>query len=188
MAGRRQLITGVAILAMGLGTLHAQTATTTRQAAGEAVITTNQITGEVLAVEGNTIVGKLQPSGEIRTFNIQPGQKFTIDGLPKLLQDLKPGTVLTATVITTTRPVTVRTTTVTNGTVVFVSGTSVILRLEDGQHRQYTVPDSYRFMVNGSPASVFELRKGMKVSGAKIVESPTSEISKNTIISGQAPK
>jgi hypothetical protein len=83
----------------------------------------------------------------------------------------------------------VRTVTVTNGTVWYVGGNTVILTLENGGgNRQYTVPSDYRFMVNGKPASVFELKKGMKVSGAKIVEEPVSEVGTKTVITGKAPK
>ncbi len=48
-------------------------------------------------------------------FLVQSGREFVIDGQTKHIADLKPGTVLTATVTTTTRPVTVRTTSVLNG-------------------------------------------------------------------------
>lgn len=188
MNGTRRLTTGAAVLLMGLATLHAQTATTGKTAAGAATVTTHEISGEVLYVEGNTLVGKVQPSGEIRAFNIRPGQQFMIDGQARLINELKPGTVLNATVITTTQPMTVRTVTVTNGTVWYVSGNNVILTLENGQNRQYTVPESYHFTVGGKPATVYELRKGMKVSGAKIVEAPMNEISTNAVITGKAPK
>ena len=135
-----RFMTGAAVLAMGLATLHAQTATTGKTAAGVATVTTNEISGEVLYVEGNTLVGKVQPTGEIRTFNIRPGQQFMIDGQARLINELKPGTVLNATVIATTQPMTVRTTTVTNGTVWYVSGNNVILTLENGENRQVHGP------------------------------------------------
>jgi len=50
------------------------------------------------------------------------------------------------------------------------------------------VPDSYRFMVEGKPASVQDLRQGMKVSATKIVEEPQTEISTQTVITGSSPK
>jgi hypothetical protein len=43
-------------------------------------------------------------------------------------------------------------------------------------------------MVEGKPASVSELRKGMKVSAAKIVEEQHTEISTQGYITGKAPK
>ena len=105
----------------------------------------------------------------------------------RLIGDVKLGTVLTATATTTTQPVTVRTATVTNGTVWWAQGNYVVLTLENGQNRAYTVPESFRFTVEGKPASVHELKKGMKVSATKIVEEPRTEIATKTVITGKGP-
>jgi hypothetical protein len=70
----------------------------------------------------------------------------------------------------------------------YVQGNLVILALENGQSREYVVPDDFKFVVEGKPASVKDLKKGMKVSGTKIVEQPTTEISEQTLVSGKAPK
>jgi len=104
------------------------------------------------------------------------------------VRDLTPGTRLNATITKTTTPVTVRTTTVGTGRVWYVAGTSVILTLPNGENKQYKVQPDYRFTVNGKPASVFELRRGMTVSAEKIVEEPTVEIATNTQVVGSAPK
>ena len=151
-------------------------------------MTTEQITGEVVVVEGNWLLVKLLPSGQYRYFNIPAGRQFMIDGQTRLISDLRPGTVLTATAITTAQPITVRTTTVTNGTVWYASGNYVILTLASGENREYNVPPSFRFIVEGKPAAVTDLKKGMKVSGEKIVEEPRTEISTKTVITGKAPK
>jgi hypothetical protein len=178
----------VVLLALAVG-LRAQTTTSkVKEAAGEAKVTTEQITGEVVLVEGNWLLVRLQPSGGYRYFNIPPKRQFIIDGQTRFISDLRPGTVLTATAITTAQPVTVRTTTVTNGTVWWVAGNYVIVTLANGENREYTVPESYTFVVEGKPASVKELKKGMKVSGTKIVEEPRTEIATQTIISGKAPR
>src|SRR4029450_4892935 len=105
---RLVIVIGVAIMAMAAGP-QAQTTTTP---SGAAQVKTEQMTGEVMLVEGNLLLAKMQPSGEYRVFNVQPGRQFIIDGQARLIGDLKPGTVLNATVTTTTQPVTVRTTTV----------------------------------------------------------------------------
>lgn len=168
--------------------IQAQTATRTKEPAGAAKVVKSTLTGEVALVDGNQLLVRMQPSGRYRYFSIRPGQQFMIDGQPKLIGDLKPGTMLTATIFTTTRPVTVRTTAVINGTVWYVSGNYVILTLENGENHEYNVPASYKFIVEGKPASVSELRKGMKVSGTKIVEAPTTEVSTDGFITGKAPK
>jgi hypothetical protein len=99
-------MTLVAVFATAAG-LGAQTTTT--KEAGTAETKTEKITGEVVMVDNNTLLARMQPSGQYRMFNIQPGQQFVIDGKSKQLTDLTPGTVLTATATTTTQPITVRT-------------------------------------------------------------------------------
>jgi hypothetical protein len=189
MTTRHFVITGVAVLLAAAVGLRAQTTTSkVTAAAGDAKVTTEQIRGEVVVVEGNWLLVRLQPSGQYRYFNIPPGRPFIIDGQTRLISDLRSGTVLTATAITTTQPVTVRTTTVTNGTVWYASGNYVVLTLASGENREYIVPPTFRFVVEGKPASVSDLRKGMKVSGEKVVEEPRTEISTKTVIEGNAPK
>ncbi len=47
--------------------------------------------------------------------------------------------------------------------------------------------ESYRFNVDGKPASVHDLRKGMHISAQKIVEEPRTEIASDTVVTGTAP-
>ena len=111
-----------------------------------------------------------------------------IDRQKKLIGDLKLGTVLTATVTTTTRPMTVRTTSQLTGKVWWVNGNYVILTLANGENKEYQVPPNYKFVVEGKPASVSELKQGMTVSATKIVEEPHTEFASNTVITGKSPK
>ena len=166
--------------------LQAQTKTTTREA-GTAQVTTSQMTGEVILVDGNILLVRMQ-SGQYRMFNTQPGLQFAVDGKPKTLRDLTPGTTLTATTTTTTQPITVRTTTITNGTVWYVQGNYAIITLENGENREYNVPDGFTFTAEGKPATMKDLRKGMKVSATKIVSEPTTEITSTTVVTGRSPK
>ena len=188
MTPQRRITISVAIFAMFAMAAGLQAQTSTTKESGKTEVTTEQITGEVVLVDGNILLARMQPSGQYRMFNIQPTQQFMIDGKPKRLADLTPGTFLTATAVTTTQPITVRTTTVTNGTVWYVQGNYVILTIDNGQQREYTVPDSFTFTAEGKPATVKDLRKGMKVSATKIVATPTSEISKEIVITGKGPK
>ena len=117
----------LSVLVMAAG-LHAQTTTTkTKEPAGPAKVVTSTLSGEVALTEGNQLLVRMKQSGRYRYFSLKPGQQFIIDGQPKLIGDLKPGTALTATIFTTTQSVTVRTTSVLNGTVWYVSGNYVIL-------------------------------------------------------------
>jgi len=185
MTSRLGIMTLVAVFATAAG-LWAQTTTT--KEAGTPDTKTEKITGEVVMVDNSTLLARMQPSGQYRMFNIQPGQQFIIDGKSKQLTDLTPGTVLSATATTTTQPITVRTTTVTNGTVWWVQGNYVVLSLENGTTKEYTVPDSFTFTSEGKPATVKDLRKGMKVSATKIVAEPTAQISREIAITGTGPK
>jgi hypothetical protein len=146
------------------------------------------LTGQVVWVQGDWLVAKMEPTGNLSIFHVQPGREFMIDGQSKHIGDLQPGTVLTATVVTKTTPVTLRTTSVLNGTVWWVSGNYVILTLENGENKGYNVPESFKFTVEGKSATVNELKPGMKVTATKIVEEPQTVMSTKTTITGKAPK
>jgi LPXTG-motif cell wall-anchored protein len=177
-------------MTLGVTALFAVTATaqtTTQQTKGTPTVTTEQLRGEVVKVEGNTLVVKMS-NGDLRTFsNIPDSRRAIVDGVEVGVRDLKPGTKLTANITKTTTPVTTRTTTVKTAKVWYVSAPHVILTLPDGQNKQYTVKDDFKFVVNGQPATVFDLRPGMNVSAEKIVEEPTVEITTESKVVGQAP-
>ena len=186
MTSRFGITIGVALFAMTVG-LGAQATSTTKEA-GATQVTTEQITGEVVLVDNNILLARMQPSGQYRMFNIQSSQQFMIDGKSKRLADLTPGTFLTATAITTTQPITIRTNDRHQRHGVVCPG-----QLRDPHNRQWsatgiTVPDSFTFTAEGKPATVKDLRKGMKVSATKIVAEPTHEISKEIVITGKGPK
>jgi hypothetical protein len=161
---------------------------TTKEAIkGTATVTTEQLTGTVVQVEGNNLVVQMS-TGELRHLNnIPDSRRAMIDGKEVGVRDLKPGTKLVATITTTQTSVTDRTTTVGTGKVWYVAPPTVILTLPNGENRMYKVEDSYRFNVGGKKATVFELRKGMIVSAEKIVEEPRTEIASNTVVTGSAP-
>jgi hypothetical protein len=188
MTSSRVLMTGVALL-ITTGVLQAQITTRTEEVKGTATnVVTTQMTGEVVWVEGNTLVARMQPTGFYSVFNVKPGREFVIDGQTKHIGDLKMGTVLTATVTTTTQPVTARQTSSLKGTVRWVQGKYLVLTLENGEHKEFEVADTFKFDVNGKPASARELRPGMVVSATRIVEVPRTEMSETTVITGKAPK
>jgi hypothetical protein len=187
MKTRRFMMVGVTVMALAAG-LQAQTTTKTKQSGGAPKYSATSMSGDVVMVDGNYLLVRMTPSGAFRAFIVPKGRKFVIDGQPKLIGDLKPGTSLTATIITRTQPVSLRTKTVTNGTVWYASGNYVIITLENGENREYNVPESYKFIVEGQPASAGDLKKGMKVSGTKIVSEPQTEISTETVVTGRAPR
>ncbi len=190
MMRHRTIITGTALLALlaGPGVLCAQAQTTTQKTKGSIHVESTRMTGVVDWIQGNTLVVKMRPHGEYRVFIVPADREFDIDGQIKHVGDIKRGTVLTATVLTTTQPVTVRTTSSLSGTVAWVQGNYVVLTLENGENHEYHVPASFKFVVDGKPASVAELKQGMKVSATKIVEQPHTELSSKMTVTGTAPK
>ena len=173
--------------AMAMNAAPQQPQTTKEALRGNSSTATEHLQGTVEYVEGSTLVVRMADGG-IREFNVPDSRRFIIDGKEVAVQELKPGTKLRATTITTKTPVTERTTTVGTGKVWWVSGKTVILTLPNGENRQYTVKDDYKFTVNGvKNASVFDLRKGMTISAEKIVEEPKTEIVSNTVVTGRAP-
>lgn len=182
------LCIAVSMMTLGAVTAAAQEMpqTTTEKIRGAPTVTTQEFRGKVVYVEGNNLVVRMS-TGEIRDFIVPETRKFVVDGQELSVHDLKPGTTLHATVTTTNTPVTTRTTTIGTGKVFFVSGNTVIVTLPNNENKVYKVKDSYRFNVEGKPASVHDLRKGMTISAEKIVEEPTTEITTGTVVTGEAP-
>jgi hypothetical protein len=170
------------------GMLAAQPTPQTRkeQIQTGAASATETASGTLLSVNDNTLVVRLT-NGNVRMFTPPPSLRYLIDGKELTINELKPGTKLNAAVTTTHTSITDRTTTVGEGTVWYVSGPNVILTLPNGENRQYKVKDDYKFNVEGRPATVFDLRKGMKVKAEKIVEEPRVVLSTDRRVTGTAP-
>ena len=184
----RRILKGSCFLALA-GILAAQSmpTKTTDKIKGASSSSIEQLRGTVEYVQDNTLVVKMA-SGERRTFNPPPSRRFIVDGNELPVSALKPGTRLTATVVTTKTAFTDRVTTVGTGKVWYVAPPStVILTLPNGENRQYKVKSDYKFSVGGQPATVFDLRKGMTVAAEKIEEIPGIEIASNTTVTGTAP-
>ena len=161
--------------------------TTKSSIPGQATVQTETLSGTVVAIDGNHLAVRMSTGG-MRTFDVKPGARATVDGKEIGIEDLKVGTELTATYTTTTTPITDRTVTVGTGRVWHVQGNTVILTLPNGENRMYKVKDDYKFTIEGNKkATVFDLRKGMVISAEKIVEEPRTEIATNRKVTGTAP-
>jgi hypothetical protein len=160
--------------------------TTTKVTKDAATVTKSELKGEVEYVEGNSLVVTMS-SGEVRTFNVPESRKFLIDGKELSVHELKPGTTLTATVITTATPIVTRTTTVKSGKVWHVLRNNVIVTLPNGENKQFIVEADTRITVNGNPTTIADLRKGMIVHAERVVEQPATVITTDTSVVGQAP-
>ena len=179
----------VAAAALGLAAGAAAQATQTKEAVptGASTVKTVQVKGELVAKGSNWLIAK-DLAGSYKLYAVQPGRKAIVDGVPKTLDQLQPGTMLTSTATTTETPVVHRTTTITQGTVFWASPKSIIVQLEGGDSKQYEVPDGFKFTVDGKQLEAMELRPGMKLTGTKIVEEPHTMITHDVVVTGTAPK
>jgi hypothetical protein len=143
--------------------------------------------GEVVYVAGNELVVKME-NGEIRHFTVPDGAKAMVDGRELTLQELQPGMKLERTITTTSTEKTVRTVKTGTGTVIFVNPPlSVTLQFEDNSVQNFKVPKNTKFTIEGQEKTVFDLRKGMKVTATRIIEVPSVEVASARHVSGSAP-
>jgi LPXTG-motif cell wall-anchored protein len=181
------LAAGTICLAFAART-SAQVQTTTTTAHGTASKEVKVERGEVLLVEGNDLMVKME-DGTIRHFpNIPESARITVDGQSLGIHDLKPGMKLERTITTTTTPKTVTTVQSVTGKVFHVSPpNSVILTLDDGTNQSFKIPKGQKFTINGKETDAFGLKKGMKVSATKIVEEPITVVEHQRQVTGKMP-
>jgi hypothetical protein len=182
-------VLAVAVVALSFSApAAAQVRSNTDAIPGGANVTTTEFKGEVVNVKGDSLVAKMIPSGEYRLFQMRPGTMGTIDGVTVPLNTAKIGTVLTLFVTVVERPVLERTVMTLAGTVLYTTPTSVILALDNGDHRQYEVQPGLRVNVNGEMKEPKDLAPGTKITATKIVEAPITQLSESKMVTGVAPK
>jgi len=148
---------------------------------------------EVLAVEGNQLVVRL-PEGT-RELTVPEDFRFMVNGQPMSVRQLKPGMKGTATITTRTTVTPVTVTEVKNGTVMQSTGSSIIVRTEEGI-KSFTQSDvdkrGIKIMRNGQPATVTDFRQGDRLSATIITSKPPQvltekEVQATTAATGGAP-
>jgi hypothetical protein len=144
--------------------------------------------GEVVLVDGNDLVVKME-DGTIRHFpNVSESATATVDGKQLGIHDLKPRMKLQRSIITASTPQTITTVQTVTGKVWHVSPpTSVILTLEDGTNQSFKIPNGQKFTIAGQEVDAFGLRKGMVVTATKIVEVPETLVTQKKYVSGSMP-
>jgi hypothetical protein len=175
-------------LSLAAGALAQPTQTKDTLPAGTPKITKQQLQGEVVAVGSNWLIAKMAPSGGYRVFTVPPDKTAMIDGVAKTVRQLQKGTMLTADVTITEDPLVRRTKTVNSGTVFWASPTSVIITQENGENKQYAVPDGFKFDVGGQKLEAMQLRPGMKLVGTRVVEEPIIAVTQQSVVTGTAPR
>ena len=144
--------------------------------------------GEVVLVEGNDLVVKMEDGSFRHIANVPDSAKITVDGKQLGIHDLKPGMKLQRTIITTTAPQVVTTVQTVTGKVWHVTPpNSVILQLENNTNESFKIPKGQKFNVNGEMVDAFGLKKGMVVTATKIVEVPETVVSQQKHVTGTMP-
>jgi hypothetical protein len=183
------LVLGVGALGIAFAvSMSAQVKTETTTTHGQAVHEVTVEHGEVVLVEGNDLMVKMQ-DGTIRHFaNVPDSARATVDGQKLGIHDLKPGMNLQRTLTVITTPKTVTTVQTVTGKVWHINPPhSVILTLEDGTNQSFKIPDGQKFTVDGQETDAWGLKKGMKVSATKIVEVPEIEAEHQQHVTGSMP-
>ncbi|MGA3130211.1 MAG: hypothetical protein ABSD59_05380 [Terracidiphilus sp.] len=180
------VVSAVAFTLVAAGA-HAQDTTTTSVRHGEPLVESNVRNAEIVYVEGNNLVVKLE-DGKIEHMIVPLNEKFKIDGRYVTVRDLRAGTKLTQTVTSTTTPRVVTTVRVLKGKVWHVSAPkSVILTLPEGKNQHFQIPADAKFTMNGKPITAFDLRKGMTIEATIVTDEPQSVVAQNKSTVGRAP-
>lgn len=182
------LVLGVGIVCLAFAlNMSAQIKTETTTTAHEATVETSVERAEVVYVEGNDLVVKMEDGTLRHITNVPESARATVDGKEIGIHDVKVGMKLEKTITTTTTPKTITTVKSVTGKVWHVNPpTSVILTLEDGTNQQFKIPKDQKFNVDGQMVDAWGLKKGMKVSATKIVEEPVTEVSQQKQLTAQA--
>jgi hypothetical protein len=178
---------GVLILTFTLA-MSAQVKTQTTTTEGAATREVEVERAEVILVQGNDVVVKMEDGTIRHVSNVPESARVTVDGKELGVHDLKPGMKLQRTITTTTTPKIITTTQSVTGKVWHVNPpSSVILTLEDGQNQQFKVPKGQKFTIDGQETDVWGLKKGMVVSATKVVEEPITSVTQQKLLAGKLP-
>jgi hypothetical protein len=182
---------GVAITFVTLSlTLNAQVNTqTSTTSSGAPTVTTSVERGEVVFVQGNHLIVKMD-NGSLRDFpNVSESARVSVDGKQLGIHDLKPGMKLERTITTTTTPKTITTVQTVSGRIWRVNPPrSVTLTLDDNTNQTFDIPKDQKFNVNGQIVDAWGLKKGMTITATKVVEQPTTDVERQEYVSGSMPK
>jgi len=139
-------------------------------------------TFEILAVEGHQLVVRL-PEGT-RELTVADDFRFTVNGQQLSVQQLTPGMKGTATVTTRTTYTPVTVTEVKNGVVAMQTGSSIIVRTDEGL-RSFTQGDidkrGVKIIRAGKPAQVSDFRQGDRLTATIITSRPPTVVTEKEV-------
>jgi hypothetical protein len=166
------------------GQVQSQTSSTQGAPTKEATVER----GEVVYVSGNQLIVKMEDGQLKDILHVPETARVTVNGKQLGIHDLKPGMKLERTITTTTTPRTVTTVQSVEGKIWHITPpNSVTLTLNDGTNQTFTIPQGQKFNVDGQMMDAFGLKKGMKITATKVVESPETVISKQSHVTGTMP-
>jgi len=167
-----QVVVAAAFLGLTAAVSPAQQTTSTSQ--------TKSFT--VLAVEGNTLVVRL-PEGT-RELTVPDDFRFTINGQPMSVHELRVGMNGTATITTRTTVIPVSVTEVKNGTVALKSGGTVMVRTPEGV-KSFSQGDvdkrGVKIYMDGKPVQIADLHEGDKLSATIVTSRPPRIVSEREV-------
>lgn len=142
---------------------------------------------EVISVTGNQLVVKL-PEGT-RELTVPDDFKFDVDGKQMSVHDLKPGMKGTAQITTKTTVTPVTVTEVKNGTVMQASGSSLIVKTEDGI-KMFSPADvekrNVKITRDGKPLDFSDLHSGDKLSATIVTSHPPRVVTEKQVQASMA--
>ena len=181
--------TAAILLALvAFGAAAAQDSTVTTIAHGQPSFDTQVKNAEIVYVEGNDLVLKLE-NGRVEHLVVHDSDRFTIDGKQVSVHELVPGTKLTQTITTTTTPRYVNSVRTIEGKVWHANAPkSLILTLPDNKNQVFNVPNDAKFTIDGKEKTVFDLKKGMKIKATIVTDEEHTIVESNKVAFGQAPQ
>jgi hypothetical protein len=168
----RTVFLALALTLLGAGAAGAQTQTQT----------SDVLKFEVLSVAGNTLV--IRDQNGARELTVPDDFRFTVDGKPLSVHDLKAGMKGTATVTTTTTVRPVYVTEIKKGTVVRQVGTSVHVRTDDGVKwfkKAELDARGVEIFMNGKPVRVTDLKEGDQLTAMIVTSAPPEVLTEKNV-------
>jgi hypothetical protein len=172
----RSALCGIVVAAAFVGV------TATASQAQETSTSTQTKKFEIVAVDGNKLVVNL-PEGT-KELTVPDDFRFTVNGQPLSVQELKPGMKGTATITTQTTVTPVTVTEVKNGTVYDKTGGSIIVHTPEG-FKMFSQGDidkrGVKIVKNGKPVDLADLNKGDKLSATIVTSKPPRVMTKQEV-------
>ena len=167
-------------VAMAFWAMACLTVSTAFAQSSTATSTTKQF--EVVGVFGNELVVST-PEGN-RELTVPDDFRFTVNGKPVSVHELKPGMKGTATVTTRTTMTPVTVTEVKDGTVAQVAGSSIVVRTAEGL-RSFTQSEvdkrGVKILRDGKPAQLSDFHTGDRLSATIITTLPPATVTEREV-------